>query len=149
MFLLEPNSQYKYSCLATSELAETSFFDRSSCWLEFSCWMNVEGGGGTLLKQTNPVVSTGKFQEEKLGEDPSSSLNSCTLWSSLRGELQGFVVRGVKLGSRARSEGTSFWALVPNIGRISVFVVRARFFLTFSSNSQILPSLCIQTCCSS
>lgn len=111
--------------------------------------MNVEGGGGTLLKQTNPVVSTGKFQEEKLGEDPSSSLNSCTLWSSLRGKLQGFVVRGVKLGSRVRSEGTSFWALLPNIGRISVFVVRARFFLSFNSNSQILPSLCIQTCSSS
>lgn len=52
VFLLELNLQYKYSCLATSELAETSFFDRSSCWLEFSWWMNAEGGGRTLLKQT-------------------------------------------------------------------------------------------------
>lgn len=26
VFLLEPNLQYRYSCLATSELAETFFF---------------------------------------------------------------------------------------------------------------------------
>lgn len=73
VFLLELNLQYKYSCLATSELAETSFFDRSSCWLEFSWWMNVEGGGGDPA-EANPVVTIGK-----LGEDPSSSLKGSAL----------------------------------------------------------------------
>lgn len=35
VLLLELDLQCKYSCLATSELAETSFFGKSSCWLEF------------------------------------------------------------------------------------------------------------------
>lgn len=99
--------------------------------------------------EANPVVTIGRFQEGKLGEDPSSSLRGCALQRSFRGELHGCVFRGVKLGLHGRSEDTSFSALVYSIGRISVFVVKTRFFLTFDSSSQILPSLSVQTCCSS
>lgn len=52
VLLLELDLQCKYSCLATSELAETSFFGKSSCWLEFPWRLNLEMGRKILLKQS-------------------------------------------------------------------------------------------------
>lgn len=92
-----------------------------------------------------PFVRMGSFQEGKSGEDPGSSAKGC----AVQGCCAGYVSSGVKLGLHVRSEDASNCALVHSSGRVSVFVVRAGFFLICSAYSQILPSLSIQTCHSS
>lgn len=106
-------------------------------------------GGEEDPAEAIPFVTMARFQEGKLGEDPSGSPKVCALQSSFRGGLHGCVFSGVKLGLHVRSEDAFYHALVHSSGRISVFVVRTGFFLIFNAYSQILPSLSIQTCHSS
>lgn len=76
VLLLERDLQSKYSCLAASELAEASFFGRSSCWLEFPL-KDESTGEEEDPTEAISFVRMGRFQEGKSEEDPSSSPKGC------------------------------------------------------------------------